>query len=77
MEEVCLRCRLGPEVGRTRYRDGRGRPKTVVYFRLDCDGEPIAGDGVDAVRWATLDEALELLTWQRDRQLLAAVRDSL
>ena len=76
-EEVGLRCHLGPELGRTHYRDARGRPKVVVYFRLECDGEPIEGDGVDAVRWATVDEALELLTWQRDRDLLAEVRDRL
>jgi 8-oxo-dGTP diphosphatase len=76
-EEVGLQCRVDRELGRTHYRDWRGRPKTVVYFRLDCDGEPIAGDGVDEVRWATVDEALVRLTWQHDRDLLAAVRDEL
>jgi 8-oxo-dGTP diphosphatase len=76
-EEADLRCRVERELGTTHYRDRRGRPKTVVYFRLECDGEPIAGDGVDEVRWATVDDALELLTWQRDRDLLAAVRDEL
>ena len=76
-EEVGLRCTAGPVLGTTRYRDARGRPKTVVYFRLECEGEPIEGDGVDEVRWATVDEALDLLTWARDRDLLAAARDSL
>jgi 8-oxo-dGTP pyrophosphatase MutT (NUDIX family) len=76
-EEVGLRCRLGPVLGTTRYRDSRGRAKTVVYFRLECEGGPVAGDGVDEVRWATVDEALALLTWERDRDLLAAARDSL
>ena len=76
-EEVGLRCRVGEELGTTRYRDARGRPKSVVYFLLEPDGEAVEGDGVDEVRWATVDEALELLTWQRDRDLLAAARDRL
>jgi 8-oxo-dGTP pyrophosphatase MutT (NUDIX family) len=76
-EEVGLRCRVERELGRTHYRDWRGRPKSVVYFRLACDGEPIAGDGVDEVRWATVEEALELLTWTRDRDLLSAAHEEL
>jgi 8-oxo-dGTP diphosphatase len=74
-EEVGLRCRVVRELGTTHYSDRRGRPKKVVYFSLECDGEPIAGDGVDEVRWATLDEAHDLLTWRRDRRLLAALRN--
>ena len=76
-EEVGIRGRLGPELGRTRYRDGRGRPKEVVYFRVEPDGEAVAGDGVDDVRWASLEEAQGLLTWERDRDLLGSVADRL
>jgi 8-oxo-dGTP pyrophosphatase MutT (NUDIX family) len=76
-EEVRVRARLGPELGRTRYLDGRGRPKEVVYFRAEVDDEPAAGDGVDEVRWASVDEALRLLTWERDRDLLTSVLDRL
>jgi 8-oxo-dGTP diphosphatase len=76
-EEVGIRGELGRELGRTRYRDGRGRPKEVVYFRVEPDGEAVAGDGVDDVRWAPLDEALRLLTWERDRDLLGSVADRL
>jgi 8-oxo-dGTP pyrophosphatase MutT (NUDIX family) len=76
-EEVGIRARLGPELGRTRYRDARGRPKEVVYFRAEADDEPTAGDGVDDVRWASVDDALQLLTWQRDRDLLASARERL
>jgi 8-oxo-dGTP pyrophosphatase MutT (NUDIX family) len=76
-EEVGIRGELGRELGRTRYRDGRGRPKEVVYFRVEPDGEATAGDGVDDVRWAPVDEALRLLTWGRDRDLLESVADRL
>lgn len=69
-EEACIRARLGPYVGETRYRDSAGRPKRVAYFRMEADDEPRPGDKVDDVRWAGLEDALELLTWQRDRELL-------
>ena len=73
-EEARVSARLGPELGRTRYRDSRRRPKEVVYFRAEADGEPAPGDGVDEVRWAAVEDALRLITWERDRELLAAVR---
>ena len=76
-EEACIRARLDGEGGRTRYRDSKGRPKEVVYFRAEPEGEPAPGDGVDEVRWAPLDEALRLLTWERDRDLLAAASERL
>ena len=45
------------------------------YWAMELpDGkEAIAGDGVDEVRWVTLDEAEQHLTWVRD----VAVLDSL
>lgn len=76
-EEACVRAALGPELGRTRYRDSRGRPKEVVYFRAETDEEPGTGDGVDEVRWSPVDEALRVLTWERDRELLDAARNRL
>ena len=68
-EETGLRCTLGEEVGRTQYSVLQG-PKEVRYFAMTCDGEPRAQNEVDAVRWVTLDEARELLTHGRDRELL-------
>jgi hypothetical protein len=65
-----VRCSVGALVGETRYHDSRGRPKTVAYFRMEPEGEPRAGDKVDEVRWATVDEALELLSYERDAVLL-------
>jgi 8-oxo-dGTP pyrophosphatase MutT (NUDIX family) len=67
-EEVGLRLDRGPELESTKYRDSKGRRKVVRYWAMELpDGaEPIAGDGVDEVRWAGLDEAAQQLTWDRD-----------
>jgi len=67
-EEVGLRLVPGPELESTRYRDSKGRQKVVRYWAMELpDGEDaIAGDGVDEVRWAGLDEAEQQLTWDRD-----------
>jgi 8-oxo-dGTP diphosphatase len=67
-EEVGLRLEPGPELESTRYRDSKGRQKVVRYWAMELpDGEDaIAGDGVDEVRWAGLDEAEQQLTWDRD-----------
>jgi 8-oxo-dGTP pyrophosphatase MutT (NUDIX family) len=78
-EEVGVRASLGPELASTRYRDIKGRHKTVRYWAIELpeDSEPIAGDGVDELRWAPLDEAAEELTWARDREVLDSLRSVL
>jgi 8-oxo-dGTP diphosphatase len=73
-EETGLRCELGEEVGRTRYVDSHGRNKEVRYFRMSGGGEPVAQNEVDEVRWAPLDEAPALLSYERDRVLLSRLR---
>ena len=70
-EETGLRCELGEEVGRTHYEVEDG-PKEVRYYRLTATGEAQAQNEVDEVRWVPLDEARELLSYDRDRQLLEA-----
>ena len=74
-EEVGLRLELGPELESTQYRDSKGRRKVVRYWAMELpdDDEPMAGDGVDEVRWAGLGAAAGQLTWDRD----IAVLDSL
>ena len=37
-EETGLRCELGPEVGRTRYR-ASGRPKVVRYWLMEAEAD--------------------------------------
>jgi 8-oxo-dGTP diphosphatase len=78
-EETGLRCRLGRRIGTTRYRDGKGRPKVVRYWVMDLAG---GDDGkgfkpnreVDKLRWCAPDDAVTVLTYSRDRALVAKVR---
>src|SRR5580658_4513951 len=73
-EETGLRCRLGRFLGSTEYRDRRDRPKVVAYWLMDpLDGEFTPSDEVDEMRWLELTIAKRALTYQRDRELLAAV----
>ena len=67
-EEVGLRLVRGPELASTRYHDSKGRRKVVRYWAMELryGEEPIAGDGVDEVRWVGVDEATQHLTWDRD-----------
>lgn len=74
-EETGLRCKLVGEVGCTSYVDRRGRNKVVCYWLM----EPIAdrkfqpSGEVDELRWVRVAEAMQLLTYERDRQLLRAL----
>ena len=54
--------------------DGRGRDKEVRYYRMERDGEPVARNEVDEVRWAPLSEAVELLSYPHDRDLIESIR---
>jgi 8-oxo-dGTP diphosphatase len=75
-EETGLRCVLGRELPSTSYRDGRGRSKRVRYWLMEAvDGVLGAANEVDDARFLSLREAAELLTYQRDRVLLAEVVD--
>ena len=70
-EETGLRCELLDELGETRYRDARGRPKTVRYWRMEAlGGEFVPHGEVDKIRWETPAAAAGLLTWSRDLPLL-------
>jgi 8-oxo-dGTP diphosphatase len=70
-EETRLRCRLGRDLGTVQYHDRFGRPKVVRYWEMTVeDGEFEPTDEVDAVRWATADDAAVLLTYERDKELL-------
>jgi 8-oxo-dGTP diphosphatase len=72
-EETSLRCTLGPFAGTTTYPMREGQ-KEVRWFLMECDGEPRAQNEVDEVRWVTYDEALELLSYDYDRELLSSLR---
>ena len=71
-EETGLRCTLGRELATTEYRDNKGRPKVVRYWLMSVDGGEFApNDEVDEVRWLAVAEAVEKLTYDRDREVLA------
>ena len=74
-EEVGLRCRLGPELESTSYRDMKARKKTVRYWAMELpEGrEPIEGDGVDELVWLPPAEAEGKLSWERDRTVLQSL----
>jgi len=70
-EETGHRCVLGRELGWTRYRDSRGRPKVVRWWLMSVAGGEFAPNReVDEIRWATPAEAVQLLSHERDRPLL-------
>lgn len=73
-EETGLQCRLDRELATTRYTDGRGRPKTVRYWLMTAVGGSLAAaNEVDEALFVSLTDAAELLTYDRDRTLLALV----
>jgi 8-oxo-dGTP diphosphatase len=71
-EETGLRCVLGAFVDSTRYAVLQG-PKEVRYYRMSSTGEPCAQNEVDELRWTPFEAARDLLTHDRDRQLLASL----
>ena len=73
-EETGLRCRLERELTTMRYRDGRGRPKTVRYWLMaPLGGQLAAANEVDDARFVAVDEARARLTYARDRELVDLV----
>lgn len=70
-EETGFECELGDELAEVTYADRFGRPKRVRYWTMQVVGgafEP--NDEVDELRWATLDEAARLLSYEHDAALL-------
>jgi 8-oxo-dGTP diphosphatase len=78
VEETGLDCRLGPEIGSTRYVDSKGRAKIVRYWLMpapaDADAavaRAVPNPEVDELRWIGPAEAAILLSYTHDRELLA------
>ncbi len=70
-EETGLRCRLDRELATMRYRDARGRAKTVRYWLMTPVGGRLeAANEIDEARFVPFAEADVLLTYARDRELL-------
>jgi 8-oxo-dGTP diphosphatase len=77
-EETGLRVRLGVPLSSQRY-PVNDRSKTVHYWVGRCVGDDdVAGydpnHEIDGVRWVRLKDALDLLTYDRDKQTLKEAR---
>jgi 8-oxo-dGTP diphosphatase len=72
-EETSLVCEVGDEVAVTHYADSRGRPKQVRYFAMTprAGSEASPRNEVDAVRWLSPERAIEMLSYGRDREIVA------
>ena len=78
-EETGLDVRLGPALGRQRYRMSNGRWKTVDYWTARVLGSDDVSryrpnDEIDAVEWVPWKEAVHRLTYPYDRDTLAEAR---
>lgn len=73
-EETGLRCTLGPELGRTSYRDRKGRPKVVRYWAMTPGaGTFTPNSEVDQVVWVPVEQAGTTLSYHRDSAVVMAL----
>ena len=72
-EETGLRCELVRELPSVEY-EARGRPKLVRYWLMSVASDPgfVPNDEVDELRWLSPEDAASLLTYDRDKEVLAA-----
>ena len=68
-EETGVRAELGEYLGETSYAQ-----KVVRWWAMTTDDDAGSSDEVDAVRWATVDEALDVLSYPGDRGLVSRLR---
>ena len=74
LEETGFECTVGPELPAARYLDHRGRPKEVRYWAMEPQSGTFSpNEEVDAVAWIAREQALQLLTYDGDREVLAAL----
>jgi 8-oxo-dGTP diphosphatase len=72
-EEAGMVGRVGRELPPTAYRDRLGRDKVVRYWELEAGGGRFRpNDEVDDVRWVSVGEAAAVLSYDPDRDVLAA-----
>ena len=71
-EETGFRCELKRQVGCTAYVDRRGRNKVVCYWVMEViSGRFRPGGEVDRLAWLPVADAVERLTYERDKTLIA------
>ena len=70
-EETGIRARLVRALDPVRYRTPKGRDKEVRYWVMEpVEGDFAPNDEVDDMRWVTVAEALEQLSYPVDRELV-------
>jgi 8-oxo-dGTP diphosphatase len=73
-EETGMTCDLLRFIGHTEYVDRKGRPKAVAYWIMAPEGGFfLPNDEVDEMRWLSLEKAARLLSYPRDRELVAVL----
>jgi 8-oxo-dGTP pyrophosphatase MutT (NUDIX family) len=73
-EETGMTCDLLRFIGHTEYVDRKGRPKAVAYWIMAAvAGSFRPNEEVDELRWLSLDDASRLLSYPRDRELIAVL----
>jgi 8-oxo-dGTP diphosphatase len=72
-EETGVRCSLVRELPAVEY-SVRDRPKLVRYWLMSVESDPgfTPNDEVDEVRWLPPADAGELLSYDRDKEVVAA-----
>jgi 8-oxo-dGTP diphosphatase len=74
LEETGFVCELLRFIGHTDYIDRKGRPKVVAYWVMAVEAGTFAPNTeVDELRWLDIPVAAELLSYERDRELLAVL----
>lgn len=70
-EETGLKCELVRAIGCTAYVDRRGRDKVACYWVMEVRGGRFRpGIEVDKLLWLSPEDAVERLTYGRDKTLL-------
>jgi 8-oxo-dGTP diphosphatase len=71
-EETGLRCRLGRELLPTVYPDAHGRAKLVRYWAMSIVSERafVPGNEIDDLRWVSADDVAEVLSYERDVEVM-------
>lgn len=70
-EETGFDVVLGDELTEVRYEDHKGRPKLVRYWLMSITrGEFAANDEVDELRWLAPNDAIALLTYENDHDVV-------
>jgi 8-oxo-dGTP diphosphatase len=70
-EETGFDVELGDELTEVRYEDHKGRPKLVRYWLMSIvGGDFTVNDEVDELRWVGPDDAIALLTYPNDHDVV-------